>query len=59
MPPAGGVVKDGRLYGRGVSDMKGGIVASIVAATILSENRDAWSGEIVLTLAGDEESMGK
>lgn len=59
VPPARGVVKDGRLYGRGVSDMKGGIAASIVAATILSENRNAWSGEIVLTLAGDEESMGK
>ncbi|KAM5448049.1 hypothetical protein MaudCBS49596_005635 [Microsporum audouinii] len=59
VPPAGGVVRDGRLYGRGVSDMKGGIAASIVAATILSENRDIWSGEIVFTLAGDEESMGK
>ncbi|KAF3892481.1 putative Vacuolar carboxypeptidase Cps1 [Trichophyton interdigitale] len=59
VPLTGGVIKDGRLYGRGISDMKGGIAASIVAATILSENRDAWSGEIVLTLAGDEESMGK
>jgi len=58
MPPLGGVLKDGRLYGRGVSDMKGGVACSIVAASLLAEQPDAWSGEIVLTLAGDEENMG-
>ncbi len=54
----GGVLKDGKLYGRGVSDMKGGLACSLLAAKLLAENRDAWSGEIVLTLAGDEENMG-
>src|SRR4029453_2636048 len=29
--PLAGVVKDGKLYGRGVSDMKGGMAASILA----------------------------
>ena len=58
VPPLGGVLKDGKLYGRGVSDMKGGLACSILAARLLAENRDAWSGEIVLTLAGDEENMG-
>ncbi len=58
VPPLGGVLKDGKLYGRGVCDMKGGIACSILAATLLAENRDAWNGEIVLTLAGDEENMG-
>src|SRR5262249_55411262 len=47
-----------KLYGRGVCDMKGGIACSLLAATLLAENRDAWAGEIVLTLAGDEENMG-
>jgi succinyl-diaminopimelate desuccinylase len=58
VPPLGGVLKDGKLYGRGVCDMKGGMACSLLAATLLAERRDAWSGEIVLTLAGDEENMG-
>lgn len=58
LPPLGGVLKDGKLYGRGVCDMKGGIACSLLAAALLAENRDAWDGEVVLTLAGDEENMG-
>jgi succinyl-diaminopimelate desuccinylase len=58
VPPLGGVLKDGKLYGRGVSDMKGGLACSILAAKLMAQNREAWSGEIVLTLAGDEENMG-
>ena len=58
VPPLGGVLKDGKLYGRGVCDMKGGMACSLLAASLLARHRDAWSGEIVLTLAGDEENMG-
>jgi succinyl-diaminopimelate desuccinylase len=57
-PPLSGALRDGRLYGRGVSDMKGGLACSILAAALLAEHRTAWSGEVVLTLAGDEENMG-
>ncbi len=56
--PLGGVLHDGRLYGRGAADMKGGIAASIAALAALAETRAHWPGEAVLTLAGDEESMG-
>ena len=59
MPPLGGTVLNGRLYGRGVSDMKGGIAASLLAARVLAANRKDWRGEIAITLAGDEETMGK
>lgn len=58
VPPLGGVLKDGKLYGRGVCDMKGGMACSLLAARLLADHRDAWSGEVVLTLAGDEENMG-
>jgi succinyl-diaminopimelate desuccinylase len=58
VPPLGGTLRDGKLYGRGVSDMKGGIAASLLAAQVLARHRSRWSGEIVVTLAGDEENMG-
>jgi acetylornithine deacetylase/succinyl-diaminopimelate desuccinylase-like protein len=58
VPPLGGVLEDGKLYGRGVCDMKGGMACSLLAAALLARHRDTWAGEIVLTLAGDEENMG-
>jgi acetylornithine deacetylase/succinyl-diaminopimelate desuccinylase-like protein len=57
--PLGGVVKDGRVYGRGVSDMKGGLAAALFAFELLHEHREAWAGELVLTFASDEETMGR
>ena len=56
--PFSGHEKDGRMYGRGVSDMKGGIASYLVTFMIMAEMRDSWSGELVITLAGDEETMG-
>jgi succinyl-diaminopimelate desuccinylase len=53
-----GEVRDDRIYGRGTADMKGGIAASILALAALSRHRDLWTGEVVLALAGDEETMG-
>ncbi len=56
--PMGGLVQGGRIYGRGAADMKGGIAASIVALAALADTAALWPGEVVLTLGGDEESMG-
>ena len=50
--------KDGRMYGRGVSDMKGGIASYLLTFMIMAEMRNSWSGELVITLAGDEETVG-
>ena len=56
--PLSGALRDGRIYGRGVSDMKGGLACSMLAASLLACHCQAWNGEVVLTLAGDEENMG-
>jgi succinyl-diaminopimelate desuccinylase len=57
--PLGGLLRDGRLYGRGAADMKGGIAASMCALALLAEHREWWRGEAVIALGGDEESMGR
>jgi len=57
--PFGGELREGRLYGRGAADMKGGIAASMSALALVAEHRTMWRGEAVLALAGDEESMGE
>jgi len=57
-PPHAPSVRGERLYGRGAADMKGGIAAAIAVLSSLAARRD-WPGEVVLALAGDEESMGR
>jgi succinyl-diaminopimelate desuccinylase len=56
--PFGGEVTDGRIFGRGVSDMKAGVTASIAAFCLLAERRPAWSGRVTLAAVPDEETMG-
>lgn len=53
-----GEVRDGRLYGLGISDMKGGLAAILFALIHLAAHREALQGEVVATFAGDEETMG-
>lgn len=58
VPPYGGLVRDGKLYGLGVADMKAGSASLAVAFMILARHRQCWNGELVLSLVGDEESGG-
>ena len=57
-PPLGADLEDGRIYGRGACDMKAGVAALVLAFVTPAEFRDAWNGELVLTLVGDEETGG-
>jgi len=57
--PLGGEVVDERLYGRGAADMKGGIAAMILVMQLFARQVRDFPGELVLALAGDEESMGE
>ena len=57
--PLGADLEDGRIYGRGACDMKAGVAALVLAFVTLAEFREAWSGELVLTLVGDEETGGR
>ncbi len=50
--------QDGRLYGRGSSDMKGGIVAMLFAVRALQECGVKLSRRISFTLVPDEETGG-
>ncbi len=52
--PFGAEVVDGRMYGRGATDMKSG-VAAFVAAAVDFVRRSPPAGAIVLTITGDEE----
>jgi len=54
--PFGADVADGRLHGRGASDMKAAIACFVAAAAgFLAERRNDFGGSISLLITGDEE----
>jgi len=56
--PFAGVIRDGRVYGRGACDMKGGLAASIVAAEAFMDVNPDFPGAIEISGTVDEESGG-
>jgi succinyl-diaminopimelate desuccinylase len=58
LDPFAAVVKDGRVYGRGACDMKGGLAASIIAVEALIESAAALPGTLEISGTADEESGG-
>lgn len=53
--PFAGEIVDGRLFGRGASDMKGAIAAFVTAAAEALEGGGPRPGSISLLITGDEE----
>ena len=56
--PFAGVVRDGRIYGRGTCDMKGGLAAAVVAMESLLASGLTLNGAIEISGTVDEESGG-
>ncbi len=49
------VTRDGRLYGRGSQDMKGGVAAMIGAVRVLAESGGLANGRVIVAAVVDEE----
>ena len=56
--PFGGELADGRVYGRGACDMKGGLAASVVAAEAFVDLHPGFAGAVEISATADEESGG-
>ncbi|MDF1855361.1 acetylornithine deacetylase/succinyl-diaminopimelate desuccinylase family protein [Pseudooceanicola sp.] len=56
--PFGGELADGKIYGRGACDMKGGLAASIIAAEAFIEICPDFAGAVEISGTADEESGG-
>jgi succinyl-diaminopimelate desuccinylase len=54
-PPFAGALVDGRIYGRGAADMKGGLAAAMIAAAALKRSGARLGGALVVGALVDEE----
>jgi succinyl-diaminopimelate desuccinylase len=54
-PPFEPTLRDGKLYGRGAADMKGGIAAFVTALERFVANNPAHLGSIAVLMTSDEE----
>ena len=53
--PYSGDIEDGKLYGRGAFDMKGGVAAMMMAARLLKEMGVRLKGDVIVETTPDEE----
>ncbi len=53
-PPFSGTLHEGRVYGRGAADMKGGLAAMAQAAVILAQSGISLGGDLIVAFSYDE-----
>ncbi|MDD2723566.1 MAG: succinyl-diaminopimelate desuccinylase [Methylovulum sp.] len=56
-PPFEPTIKDGKLYGRGAADMKGGIAAFVTAVERFVAKHPGHQGSIAVMMTSDEEGI--
>jgi len=57
--PFGAEIENGRIYGRGAADMKGGLVAAMLATKAVIESGVKLGGSILIGALADEEGLMK
>jgi acetylornithine deacetylase len=57
-PPHSALIKEGKLYGLGVCDMKGGLMASILAVKLLQDAGVPIPTDVIIASVCDEEGGG-
>ena len=58
-PPYSGDIEDGKLYGRGACDMKGGLAAILSVAKLFREHDIQLNGALQFAIVADEEAGGR
>ena len=56
-PPFEPTIREGKLYGRGAADMKGGIACFVTALERFIENHPSHQGSIAVMITSDEEGI--
>ena len=57
-PPFDGIVRKGRVMGRGAGDMRAGIAVALMATSLVRESGIQPRGQLTLAFAADEETGG-